>query len=140
MREIKFRAWDKACNTMIEPDDLRIYMNGTVSVNQVWATNDLILLQYTGLHDCKGVGIYESDIVRILYTDWPSNPAPNNEGLEEYKKSISLIGEVVYCNTFGRAEYEIAIEDDRGSISPGRHGEIEVIGNIHQRPDLLNKE
>ena len=130
MREIKFRAWDKNLKKFHYPD---LWDNSMPSNWRYWYE----LNQWTGLKDANGIEIYEGDIVRILYTDWPSNPAPNNEGLEEYKKSISNIGEVVYSNLFGDAQYEIAIQDFRGPIAPGPHGEIEVIGNIYENPELL---
>ena len=130
MREIKFRAWDKNLKKFHYPD---LWDNSMPSNWRYWYE----LNQWTGLKDQNGIEIYEGDIVRILYTDWPSNPAPNNEGLDEYKKSISQYGEVIFSNMFGGAEYELANQDWRGSISPGRHGEIEVIGNIHQNPELL---
>lgn len=93
------------------------------------------LMQYTGLKDKNGVKILESDIVRILYTDWPSNPAPDNEGLEEYKRSISTIGKII----FKGCRFCIQFTEDgfTGSIHSGTHGEIEVIGNIHEHPELL---
>ena len=138
MRTVKFRAWCRNMQEMIEVTDLHISeKNPWVKDGFGGFTKNFELLQWTGLKDANGIEIYEGDIVRILYTDWPSNPAPNNEGLEEYKKSISNIGEVVYSNLFGDAQYEIAIQDFRGPIAPGPHGEIEVIGNIYENPELL---
>jgi uncharacterized phage protein (TIGR01671 family) len=91
------------------------------------------VMQYTGLTDKNGVEIFESDVVRILYTDWPSNTDPSI-GLNEYKASISSLGSVVW----NRAEYAIHFGcSGVGSIHPGTHGEIEVIGNIYENPELL---
>ena len=149
MREIKFRAWDPDEKVMMYDDETAAHKMGywdgvntsPISMINTQLKEDSLIpdiyMQYTGLKDANGIEIYEGDIVRILYTDWPSNPAPNNEGLEEYKKSISNIGEVVYSNLFGDAQYEIAIQDFRGPIAPGPHGEIEVIGNIYENPELL---
>ena len=147
-REIKFRAWDAERKTMHYQDKAKwmlscrgvnpgneFELHGAQSINNFFIPEMGALMQFTGIKDKNGREIYESDIVRILYTDWPSNPAPNNEGLDEYKESISQYGEVVFSNTFGNAEYELCNQDWRGSISPGRHGEIEVIGNIYENPE-----
>jgi len=85
--------------------------------------------------------IYEGDVVRILYTDWPSKSSDDERTLEQYKKDISHIGRIVY-NVSG---YQVATwskkykEEDYSSIYPGRHGEIEIIGNIHQNPELITQ-
>ncbi len=96
------------------------------------------VMQYTGLKDKNGVEIYEGDIVRILYTDWPSNPAPNNEGLEEYKKSISNIGFVEFYYDSWKINFgEHPQGIDHGEMFEGAYGEKEVIGNIHENPELM---
>lgn len=136
MREIKFRAWAHASKTMFYPDteDGWELLKGIVH-----PLPNTTLMHCTGLTDKNGKEIYEGDVVRVLYTDWPSNPAPNNEGLAEYKKSISKIGRVDWYRdgyelNFGQGKYG---EDEHGPLRPGAHGEMEIIGNIYENPKLI---
>lgn len=67
MREIKFRAWDKArkrwTNYSIADDLPRFYDKHT----GCWKTDQegerFILCQYTGLKDISGIEIYEGNIL-----------------------------------------------------------------------------
>lgn len=89
--------------------------------------------RYTGLKGKNGVEVYESDIVRILYTDWASKSDDDQRTLDEYLDSISHIGKVVFNPYYGwRVE-------DVGGINHGEHGRIAVIGNIYENPELLEK-
>lgn len=60
MRQIKFRAWDKANNMMIDMHAME-YFARTETRNQT----RFELMQYTGLKDKNGKEIYEGDIVKI---------------------------------------------------------------------------
>jgi len=77
--------------------------------------------QYTGLRDINGVKIFEGDIVR------------DHVG----------VGEVKYSET--RAAFKVSYRDGYAKwfidyTLKGERESIEVIGNIHQHPELLNNK
>lgn len=137
MREIKFRAWLKETQEMIEAYNLSwgYSINPDTgdnihNINSQWKVGrDAILMQYTGLKDKNGKEIYEGDIVRVL----------NN--LKEYE-----CGEVAMGNlgTWAVRLHQLKIPifefiDDRLSLVHSMD-RIEVIGNIYENPELLEVE
>ncbi len=76
------------------------------------------VMQFTGLHDSAGVDIYESDVIK-----WSTIGGPD------------LTGYVIS----GPGRWEVQyITDDRKASLMAFHPRAEVIGNIHENPELVN--
>lgn len=136
-REIEFRAWDKVLNKFIT-DECKIYLNGCVSIEGFgWATEQVVLEQYTGLKDKNGKKIFEGD---ILKTEVHKGFISNLKHEDEY------VGNVV----FEDGSFFIGINENFGYgmefhtkdllyeriIFVG--SDVEIIGNIHQNKELLD--
>lgn len=119
-REIKFRTWSKL---------YRQWCGGTNYIDGVWLgwicrygkdimTQDVILEQYTGLTDKNGKEIYEGDIVEI----------------DKYGK-FQIIWNEWSCkfdfDEIGKREREEPL------LSQDWEEKSEIIGNIHENPELL---
>lgn len=127
MREIKFRAWDKALkswtNYSIDDDLLMFYDKHA----ECWETDQegerFILCQYTGLKDNEDREIYEGDIVKaISFARW--------------------IGVVKYSD-----ENQAFIFDDLDKKYRGKStvfmnqfdDGFEILGNIYENSELLKE-
>jgi len=126
MREIKFRAWDKE-----EKRFLPGYFYNQLSINPegkvIWysaekgledLSGQFNIMQYTGLKDKNGKEIYEGDILKR----------------HEHEDPIE-VGSLIPIDRF-YGMYETPHEDDWMSW----YHEYEVIGNIHDTPELLETQ
>ncbi len=133
MREIKFRAWDKNIEAMVDPENLLLDGSGLVTiyyqncdeVESVWETDQLVLgnielLQYTGLKDENGVEIYEGDIL---------------------KNEKDVVGRVAWnkgAGCWGSVIHTTVNRDLAESLKPFAWNRfVEVIGNIYENPELM---
>ena len=121
MRTIKFRAKDRWSE---------IWYYGSLLVNEIFGRTHIwepslgylevdpeTVGQFTGLLDKNGEWIYEGDIYRY----------------DNHPDSINVVS---YCAGGGFAGFDLA---------PAKHNEnrlldVEVIGNIHDNPELLKEE
>jgi len=146
VREIKFRAWYN--NGELLPVDTIFYRDNKPFVylkkdGKIFGQGkcDVIIEQFTGLYDKNGKEIYEGDIARILYTDWPSKSENDSRTIAQYMIDISAVGIVMYKNDeaafmieFGEGIYG---EPEYGDFDCAPHGELEIIGNIHETSELI---
>lgn len=126
MREIKFRAYEKAYNIIREVVSIN-FADKTVVLKddffddvRLLNFDDVNLMQYTGCKDKNSIEIYEGDILsfKSAHSDY----------------AYKTIGEVVwYCG-----EAAFLVECDREIF---RHfdeiREVEVLGNIYKTPEIL---
>ena len=161
MRTVKFRAWDKEKNVMWYDETKNLYngklhksygqnlmitMDGELRICQWYDTGvsmlsfgDWELMQFTGLQDKNGKDIYEGDIIQ-----WKKSE-------QGKQKSFYLqIKRVVFHNgSFGFQEWHTD-EDGKLKEKLSYHSahyttpdiyeiefDLEVIGNIHENPELL---
>ncbi|UBH07864.1 YopX family protein [Macrococcus armenti] len=120
----KFRAWYKKTKEILEVESIdfvneTLFLRRESEFSMSWVElnfNDVVLMQSTGLKDKNGKEIYEGDIV----------------------KHRRYIYEVKY-DTFRGGWYPFATDDGCGCCSDEvADAEIsEVIGNIHEHPELL---
>ena len=123
MREIKFRAWDGKRYTT----DFFITSEGTVFKPHYDRDAEIVsgftIEQFTGLHDKKNREIYHGDICKIKF---------DVEKVEDYvfatssKKEIES-GEKIFLVESPLFNNQLELNCD----------DIEVIGNIHENPELL---
>ena len=126
-REIKFRMWHKKSKKMFDVESinfkdrsLNMWNSGMYTLS-TFSLDDVILMQYTGLHDKNGKEIYEGDIVKALISGrW-------------------FVGKVIYEHS----GFTIDVMNNK-ELEFGRRGIIEhwteVIGNIYDNPELLGGE
>jgi len=139
MREIKFRAWDKKIKEFAPDFDNWIDFKGkywacpsksydTPNVEIEEYDDDVILMQYTGLKDKNGQEIYEGDIVDGGYVvEYFENLGWDGGG--SCHPGFYLRREKSKTRYTYELDYHLGFDDD-----------TEIIGNIHENPDLLKEE
>ncbi len=135
MREIKFRAWDSDSGKMLYPNSGKglfeftgvihelhnIPVQGGTYTTKIGKMFNGYVMQYTGLKDKNGVGIYEGDRLQ------------NDSGLTWIVKWDKQ-----------DARFHLYYEDGVSGVCRMNQGWIietgcEIIGHIHENPELLEK-
>ena len=131
-RLIKFRAWDAKLNFMHKGSrfaELDWHQDGTVQ------SNNLMLQQFTGLYDKNGKEIYEGDI--ISYSFQNGFGSVEHRGTVIYSVPRWHLDIIVVDVHNGSNGYIKNVSDSEHSLSRTQYDTI-VIGNIHEKPELLN--
>ncbi len=117
----KYRAWFVETQTMYSWEDLinRIGISESIFIEtELWKP-----MQYTGLKDKNGAEIYDGDIAQYIY-----------KGLSYVGIIIMRYGSWVLDHRMTNKEF------NQGILHLYHHRDIvEVIGDIHQNPELLKK-
>lgn len=151
MREIKFRAWHNEGKEWV--DDIVIDTRGNYYISDRCEfegdNRRLVLCQYTGLKDKNGREIYEGDIVSQNYA---THDHDGTAILDGPGKSLWAIywGEDIRHGAWrglGIGVRYVAIHiptesmfDTESVFAMHRFREIEVVGNIYENPELLDKK
>ena len=130
-REIKFRAWHSVLNEMFP--NVQNHIN-----DKVWAFGSMlkdperfIIEQYTGLKDNNGKEIYENDVLEYTVFDFTDNDT-QFKGVVKWIGSGFIVTQIPdkLCNgDYGLELFWVSQQDC----------ELEIIGNIHENKELLNK-
>ena len=128
MREIKFRAWDRRDGKYFWPWPEGFALVGETTCfdcigqqlsesgrSSILGLNDVLVEQFTGLHDKNGREVYEGDIL--------SHYACGRESIVYEPDYAGFI----FARSHGRFDCDWACESA-------------VVGNIHENPELLPKE
>jgi len=127
MREIKFRAWDKDAEVLREYDELKGLtldaLNGS----------DLTLEEYTSVDDVNGNELYEGDIFRVT-TDI-------NDHIEGVARVLNAGGTfILKGSVINKMEIEAIMYGEYGWSESVAGNCVELLGNIHENPELLEKK
>lgn len=119
----KFRCFDKDTKTMhevvsIDFRDWRVYYEA-YGLRNYWNKN-VVFMQSTGLYDRHGVEIFQGDVVKIVYDGEPFTSVV-----------VYDLGETDFKATDNREDYGNNFQ----YLTVGES--IEVIGDIHKNPELL---
>jgi len=141
----KFRIWDKKYKMWADPHRWRLNAQGEVTWNRILSSpngqEDFVIQQFTGMVDKNGKEIWEGDIVKFYKWNCPM-PSPN---VEDYL--VSSPKQIIYGLGYG--DYPTAgfcaISLFPTDLETGHQlncmdsQNIEIIGNVFENPELLNK-
>lgn len=129
-REIKFRAWNRKIKVFIYWTLDQMFKTKSVT-DEEFGDNDW--MQFTGLHDRNGKEIYEGDVVKGYIPNVTLEPSEVISSI--YFEEGSFI--------FSKSNDEPITLREIIKISNKKECKflgLEIIGNIHDNPELLDNK
>lgn len=131
MKEIKFRVWNKLTNKMyshkkLEEMLVNLTKNDFIAGIFLPLNSDNEIMQYTGLNDKNGNEIYEGDILK-----------GTTKGNSDEILAITYV-------KWDRGQFDLFTEMTSDSWEDALFNymqffDVEVMGNIYENPELLDK-
>lgn len=122
MREIKFRAWGKKERLYLPILEINAFNWYVRTYDNKYPAQEIELEQFTGLYDNNGNEIYEGDIVKIV-------------GLFGFE----FTGQVVYDRFCFNLKKFCCSGFDYPNLAFSEQHDWQVIGNIHENPEMMEK-
>ena len=129
MRIIKFRIFNKKIKSYIDIHSSAIMIDELNNLN-----DNLIVEQFTGLHDKNGKEIYTGDILQLKRLDG---------SILLYKIFIVKGGFAfnAHQDDFYKPESEIYFYESTSDMQSSSFiSTLEIIGNLYENPELLEKK
>ena len=122
-------------DSKIELNDDYIFNPYTNAAENIYAKTKIYLMQSTGLKDKSGVEIYEGDILKTFsninkYTDSFA------EDIEPKFEYTTVVRDGACFKTTYKKRPSYVLNENSGSMVE----HMEVIGNIYENPELLERE
>lgn len=133
---LRFRAWNKEKNIMHYEAEKGA---ACLPFNYLIKSDEFICEQCTGLKDKNGRLIYEGDIVRVKNIYLTNN---NFKGKVCYGHFYFSACEEYTCRRLGyfiKGSWSAYVKNTGFALGEGER-EYEVIGNVHENPELLEAE
>lgn len=134
MSRFEFRVWDKIKKSWVSEIEMGIALNGSViAPDKTWMEhdlNDLVIMQSTGLKDSKGKKIFEGDILK--WGEKWGYPVYESVTYSDHMGCWSIMTHKL-CEIIKASHYL----DPDPIIPSNKIDDVEVIGNIHENPELL---
>jgi uncharacterized phage protein (TIGR01671 family) len=136
MKTLKFRAWHKTLKQYLAVEGIN-FVDCLISISKIYNNNlfsfdEVIIEQFTGLFDNNGKEIYEGDIVKEVGFE-------DTECIKRF--GFGRVHSIAWDNHYLQwcCLNKGDIDDKRDLQFVSYKYELEVIGNIHENPELLDK-
>jgi uncharacterized phage protein (TIGR01671 family) len=130
-RQIKFKAWDIESKHMLSWEEIldEIESEGFSMFDHIFRQDHYILMQFTGLFDKNGKEIYEGDIV-VSWFEYGDDFGISIGEMEKTRPYVIEYKHAPLDQAIGFSYFPCMGQENYSEY-------IEIIGNIHESPDLL---